>query len=217
MNDNQQRRLDKYEREMAFVADNAVDFPSASPGGKIADAQNTDITLIKQLASEQISAAGSQQIGLKDEALDEIYLLIRMMSRAADAMEDEIPGVEDLFPLPRNRSEQNILAAARNFAAAAAPYEAKFIEYDLPTGFLANLQSLITAAETAAINSDKADERTGGATGGIKAAMTRCGERSKKLGAIVKNKYVNNPQKLAAWLVASHLERAPKPAKPPTP
>jgi hypothetical protein len=37
------------------------------------------------------------------------------------------------------------------------------------------------------------------------------------LDGIVKNKYGNNIGKLAAWLSASHIEKAPKKQTPPTP
>jgi hypothetical protein len=37
------------------------------------------------------------------------------------------------------------------------------------------------------------------------------------LDGIVKNKYTNNPGKLAAWLSASHVEKAPKKKENPTP
>lgn len=37
------------------------------------------------------------------------------------------------------------------------------------------------------------------------------------LEGIVKNKYAANPGKLAAWLSASHVEKAPKKKDPPTP
>ena len=33
----------------------------------------------------------------------------------------------------------------------------------------------------------------------------------------VRNRYANNPGKLAAWLSASHVEKAPKKKTPPTP
>ena len=37
------------------------------------------------------------------------------------------------------------------------------------------------------------------------------------LDGIVRNVYANNPGKLAAWLSASHVEKAPKKKTPPTP
>jgi hypothetical protein len=36
------------------------------------------------------------------------------------------------------------------------------------------------------------------------------------VGGIVKNKYANDPGKLAAWLSASHVEKAPKKKETPT-
>lgn len=37
------------------------------------------------------------------------------------------------------------------------------------------------------------------------------------LARLGKNKYTNNPGKLAAWISASHVEKAPKKKDPPTP
>jgi len=37
------------------------------------------------------------------------------------------------------------------------------------------------------------------------------------LGGTVRNKYANDPGKLAAWLSASQVERAPKKEETPTP
>ena len=37
------------------------------------------------------------------------------------------------------------------------------------------------------------------------------------LDGIVRNRYANDPGKLAAWLSASHVKKAPQPAVPPTP
>jgi hypothetical protein len=37
------------------------------------------------------------------------------------------------------------------------------------------------------------------------------------LDGIVKNKYANNPGKLASWVSASHVEKAPKKKDTPTP
>lgn len=54
-------------------------------------------------------------------------------------------------------------------------------------------------------------------TGGLFDAAHRGMANGRKLNAIVRVKYDNDPQKLAAWTVASHLEKAPKAAAAPTP
>jgi hypothetical protein len=65
------------------------------------------------------------------------------------------------------------------------------------------------------------------AAGAIDALFRDMMAQSRKRSAIVKIKYRDNPGKLAAWTVASHLESAPKrnsgegdstpPPNPPTP
>jgi len=45
-------------------------------------------------------------------------------------------------------------------------------------------------------------------------AFSRGNEAVRRADAIVRNKYANNPGLLAEWTAASHVERAPKRAKP---
>lgn len=53
------------------------------------------------------------------------------------------------------------------------------------------------------------------ATAEIGAAIRRGMIARRILEGVVKNRYRNNVGKLAAWLSASHIERAPKSSKPP--
>lgn len=219
MRDVERRKLEKFERQEAFMIDSAADFPKPSPGDTGAMVNKAIVTEMRGLAAQQISGSSSaaQNIGNKDEALDELYQIIRNINRAANAFEDEIPGSNVQFRLPRNRSQQNLLATARSFHENAAPLAAKFIEYGLEADFLADLQNLINEIDAAGTNADSGGEQQAAATAGLIDAARRGMNNSRKLDAIVRIKYQNNPQKLAAWTVASHLEGAPKraPTNPP--
>lgn len=220
MKASQRRKMDKFEREDVFMTDNAADFPPATPGGKASADLSEVIDEIRTLAADQISGTdGSrQQVSVKDEDMDDLMFQIRQMNRAANAFEAEIPGSEMLFRLPRNRSEQNILATARAFYKDATPIATTFIDYGLATTFLATLQTTIDAAETRAALADSAEGQQSAATGGLVDATVRGMNISRRLDAIVRIKYAANPSKLAAWTVASHLERhTPVPRKPVTP
>lgn len=212
MEDSTRRRLEKFEREQAFMQDNAADFPKDTPGDVAAKKHTAIINELRDLAAKQLSGGGSarQGIGNKDDGLDELMLTIRNMNRAANAFEDEVPDINLKFRLPRNRSQQNILATARQFHTDAAPLEAKFVEYGLAADFLADLQAAIQAVDTAGTAADSGDEQRAAATGGLLDAARRGMDNSRKLNAIVRIKYTNNPQKLAGWTVASHLDRAPQ-------
>lgn len=220
MEASQKRKLEKFEREEVFLNDNLVDFPVNSPGAKALGELSGVITLIRTLAAEQVSGASSsrQHISVKDEQVDDLMQMIRNINRAANAFEDEIPGSDLKFRLPRNRSEQNILATARSFLADAAPLEAKFVEYGLPADFLAKLQALIDDVAAKGAAADSAGEQQAGATGGLIDAVQKGMNISRRLDAIIRIKYADNAGKLAAWTSASHLERAPqKPKSDPKP
>ncbi|HVE56554.1 MAG TPA: hypothetical protein VNB22_06975 [Pyrinomonadaceae bacterium] len=207
------RKLNKYQAESAFMTDNVTDFPRESPGEKTVKRFDEVITLIQTLAGQQSSQAVSQNIGIKDDNLAALIKLLQKMNRAANAMAEDVDGIEDLFRMPRRRSEAIWLATARAFHTDSAPFESEFQAYDLPATFRADLLALITAVEQAGTDADIAGEHKGGATGGLTAAFQEAGILSRRLNAIVQNKYIDNPQKLAAWSIASHLEAAPKRSK----
>jgi hypothetical protein len=215
MKDIERRKLEKLEREEVFLKDNIADFPAASPGEKALAELSAVIAEIRRLAAEQVSGASSarQHISVKDEEVDALMQLISHINRAAKAFEGEIPGSDLKFRLPRNRSEQNILATARAFLADAEPLKAKFIEYGLAADFLAQLQALIEAVDERGAAADSAGEQKSGATGGLAEAVRNGMKISRRLDAIVRIKYADNAAKLAAWTTASHLERAPKKKK----
>jgi hypothetical protein len=172
------------------------------------------IEQIVALAGTQVSGAVRQNVGIKDGFLDELKKLLQKMNRAAVSMADEIDSIENLFRMPRRRSEEIWIAAARAFYNDSAPYDDAFQEYDLPKTFRADLLTLISSFENATEVKDVAKEQRGGATGGLEAALREAGKSSRKLKGIVENKFVDDAQKLAAWVIASHLEAADKVTEP---
>ena len=217
MKASQRRKTDKYQREDNFMKDNAADFPVNSAGDKTAKEAVALTETIGNLAAQQISGADDarQHTDVKDDLMDDLYDTIRDINRAANAFDDEVAGVDMKFRLPRNRSGQNLIATAKSFAADAGPLEAKFVEYGLDEDFLEDFGDLIAEIETRGAQADTAEDSRAEATGGLMDSIRRRGAISRKLDSIIKIKYRTNPAKLAAWAVASHLERDPKPKKKP--
>jgi hypothetical protein len=212
MNDKERRRLDKYEREMAFMIDNAADFPAQSPGAVVAVMFQTEVQRARDCAANQVSGADmrAMKIDEKEEKLADLKEMMTMLDRAGDALGDEIEGIENLFGLPRNRSEQSVLAAARAQHAASEAYETQLVGYNLPADFRLQMHNLINGVDAANQAADISGESSAGATNAFKDCLRKLGAMSKKLDALNRNKYRNDPQKLGAWLVASHLARAPQ-------
>ena len=219
MKDHIRRKQDKFKRQDAFMIENAADFPSGSPGDEFAQVNRAIVAEIDELAAQQISGGSSsaQAVDNKDEDVDRVWAILKSMNRSAVAFDYQEPGSAAKYRIPDNRSEQNILATARAWRVDSEPLEAKFVRFGTDAGYREELQTLITRIEAHNAQSDTSLEKRGEATGGLTDSAKRGMENSRRLDRVVKNKYADNPRKLAAWTIASHLEKPPKrEPKPPT-
>lgn len=202
------------QREEVYNEDNKADYVKDSPIDKNAKALAAVIAEIKTLAAKQTSGFDDkrQAFEMLGAATDDLEDIMERINLAARASADEVEGIEEKFRLPYKPSIENLIAKANSFAADAPAYEAKLIEQELPADFIEILTTRTAIVETAADRTDSATEKHGGATAALKDAFRRGMAISKKHDALVKLKYRDNPQKLGAWTIASHLERRPKPA-----
>ena len=115
-----------------------------------------------------------------------------------------------MFRLPRKSAEEIWLAAGRAFHADSEPHEAAMREYIPEGNFRTDLMATITKMEADSTDIDIAEHGRGGATGSLKAHFRELGRLGRKANNIVLNKYEDDPEKLAAWTIASHLRAAPK-------
>lgn len=221
MNAKEARKIDKNEREIAFMDANAALYPTGSPGEKVAGLMREDILLVRKYSSGQISGVEERlmHVGEKQDDMDELMQFMTLMDNASTVLADEFPGIENMFGLPRNRSERSILMAARAQYDLSEPYETAMKDFDLEPNFRAEMLTLINRIEVANAAADASGGKSVGSTGGLKAAIARLTKNSKKLDAINRNKFRGNPVKLAEWLTAAHLERDPQrkdnPSQPP--
>ncbi len=215
MNDSILRKFDKFQRQDVYMKDSAADFPKNSSGDRAAVALAAVIAEMQTLDAQQTSGFDDkrQAYETKANALDVIDDLLEQMSLAAVAIGETIEGFEEKFRLPRKLTQAVKLAKARSFLADAPPHEAEFIAEGLDDDFLAQLQAAIPHFEETAAAADSAEELHAGATGALNNAAGRGMLISKRLDAAVRLKYRDNSAKLAAWTVASHLDRAPQRAK----
>ena len=220
MNDAHRRRMDKIDRERVFLTDNAADFPPGSPTDNISIQINAKVTDALSRDADLVSALGdkAQAMSVKGNARDNLLDEFRDVIAGATAIGDTaVPGITAKFKMPHPRTEQNLIATADAFIADAAPLEAQFIAVGLPNDFLDQILSAKNAFQTARDEADSAAEGHGEAVGALDALMRDIMALSRQRSALVKLKYKNDPGKLAAWEIASHLEKAPKPAAPPAP
>jgi hypothetical protein len=210
--------MDKLQREDVFMTDNERDFPADSPGGEVTSEMRPKMAdvLVKDAAVMQESGEKRAAQEGKDAARDEVVDLLRDFSTAGIGIGTEVPGLAAQFRVPHNRNDQNLIAVATAFYDASEPHKAPF-EKLLGGGCRASLITARDAFAEARAAYAGASEGKAGAAGALDALFRELMLNSRKRDAIVRLKYRNDPQKLAAWTVASHLERAPKRQAEPKP
>ena len=217
MTDNERRRLETFIRIKQFGADQADDFPPGSIAATQFGVIGGVIGEVEQFSGDQLASFGGarQLFVAKDTARENLREEMSDITRTARSMVYQFDGIDAEFRLPRNRNDQDLLAAARAFHENSAEYEAAFVEYGLPAAFRAELQAAIDAFEASLNPTGTAVDEQVAATAQIGEAIRRGMIARRILEAVVKNKYRSNVGKLAAWLSASHIERAPKKEKTP--
>lgn len=157
-------------------------------------------------------------------ARDELERDLAAISRTARSISQSIPGLEEKFRFTHDHKNQELLTASHLFAADALPLKTEFIKRGLPANFLDNLNDDINAFEEALARRTQGTTAHVNATAAIDDLVERGVKIVRELNLIMRNIFDDNHGKLAAWLSASHIERAPRrstaktqPAPPPTP
>ena len=164
--------------------------------------------------------------------LDSLKVNIQNITRTAAAIDLAEPGFADAFHPPKAYNPAALLTTADAFILklavqtgdttavknAKAALVAKFVAHEMKSDFAATLQ-----ADRAAIADEQgnmeADHEDGMGNTAVINPLIRKGKNAvATLDAIMHNKYSGQPDKLAAWTGASHVERDPhRKKKTPTP
>jgi hypothetical protein len=210
VNNNERRYYERAVRVNQFGIDNAGDFTGKA---------TAQFTLINTLVGEAESEAAKQQSGfgeaaqqfeIKDTAREDLREAMSAISRTAKSMEYEFDGISDKFLFRRNLNDVDLLAKARAFIIEATPYTLDFKEYGLNGTFVTDLTTLADAFEASFASTATAQAEHVSATAETFSKLREINVAVRTVDGIVRNRYANDPGKLAAWLSASHVEKAPK-------
>jgi hypothetical protein len=174
---------------------------------------------VEILNIERLSAAfGSGRSEAKqvtqtiNDARDNLFADLIAIREAAKVL-----GVEGKFPYPPRSNDEELVQVAGVYATSALPLKADLIAHELPPDFLEDL-----AADKAAFQAAMAERQNAvgdhiAARRELDDALARGVEIVRKLTSLMKVRYANNPGKLAEWAAATHIERAPRRRRTPTP
>jgi hypothetical protein len=176
----------------------------------------TVLSTIKELsthAAAQESGDSSVRRGATVKAVlrEQLREDLQAISRTARAIAIKREGFEDKFRVPREGNDRLLINAARAIASDAVAYVSDFIQFGLPENFLEELNETIELFEKAFTEKMTGKEVRVTATAAIDDSLNRGMEAVRQLDAIVKNRFKDDPAKLAAWVSAKNSGRDPRP------
>jgi hypothetical protein len=202
--------LATFKNVSTFGTKYVADFTAASIGGQQFAIVTNAVTSLGSLGSTQVSGGEQTHAGVLSKAVGRVHLHDDMIAITNAAHSLVLMGnatIAGKFLMPHSNGDQSLLNSARAFQTDAAAFSAALIGLGLPADFITHLGADITAFETAVTAKGAAQSTQGGATGGIADAAHQAAIALHILDTVVKNTYKANPQKLAEWAIASHVEK----------
>lgn len=212
MEDRIRRLYEMILRVLVFMRANAADFqamPFVAP--TVAALQEAANTLESLGAAKFTTTAAAKDTTLvRGDARDDLHEELKYLSGLWRTGYDEIGGEPNKFNTPRGSGDREWIAAGRAFVNELPAQREFFTERGETADFVANLATKTDAFE----QSVNLAEAAYGDRVGTNAALEEPARGGKKLvqklSVAIQRRYRANPQKLAAWLIASHIEKPPK-------
>ncbi|HJQ34203.1 MAG TPA: hypothetical protein VJ866_18640 [Pyrinomonadaceae bacterium] len=219
MTDNETRCFEMFLRVRSFYVDVSAVFASNNFVKSLFDEFDQLIADIQAQADAQAAgdASSRQFTQSKAAAREELERDLTAIDRTARSMSDDFPGIEEKFRFDPELKDRDLLTFAHNVAAAALPLKAEFLKRGIRVDFLEDLAADTAAFEQALSNRTEQKHVRVGATASIDDLIAAGLKRVRQLDPIMRNVFEDNTAKLAAWLSASRVERAPRRAKPAPP
>lgn len=206
-------------RVLSFFNANAADFAGISIVQTYLATLLENSNLLSQLSVNKVimtSASRNAVIskGDKRDLLRDAMLNIVEMWRS---MADEFAGSTNKFRMPVGSSDELLIATARSFQTEAQPLKEEFTKRGMRNNFLENLSILTESFEQTVNETEDAKRERIGTNAAFTEPAKNCQKMLDKLNPIAKQVFRENPQKLAEWLVASHIQRATRNKTEPKP
>jgi len=215
MDDKERSCNEMFQRVEDFGTTRKADFPAGSLGLELFALVSAAIADFDKHSSAQSSGASDSRRGTatKDAARTALREDLEEISRTARAMAFEIEGLDVKFRLPRYLNDQKLLETARAFATDAVAFKEAFIRYEMAADFLEDLAADVADFEAASQSQNLGTENQVTAGVAVDTAREQGMNAVRRLDAVVRNKYRNDPETLAAWERARHIERAKRSKK----
>ncbi len=221
------RECDSFNRSLVFAKANSADIPATSKGpGYVTALDNIYTQLVNAGATQKPVSATAQNALIL--ALDQKLDLMATIAKAVAATE---PGFDDAFPRCAHLNPGEVRRTANAYLAKLAPAPADdaattaakaarvqmFVDHAMPATLVADLQQDLKNIGAASGTHEQSRELGVSSTEEISQLVNQGRVQRSLLDVIFRTVYANIPEKLAAWVSASHVEHSSHHAAKPAP
>lgn len=209
MNALENRQLEMFARVRDFGVARTDDFAAGTLGQELFASLSQVVANLETHATSQTSQRNEAKktTASKTAVRETLLASLAALQRTARILALDDPGLENSFRLPRKVTDQSLLTAARAMVARATPLSAELIRHELPADFVTKLTAQITALEETITNRSEARSAQVTATASIGQMSEQGLALVQRLEVLVRNKYVSEPQTLAAWETARRVTK----------
>jgi hypothetical protein len=206
--------MDRMVRRKLTMMGRAFDFVRAHPSTDAswaALATRTEELLTRADAltvQERTGGVGERAAATRRRELRaQMQELLRHRVRVAEAASASNPVLVGEFEMPTIRGPHRIFVAnAQAMLAAALPQRELFITFGLGDTLLAELEAATLAIETATVEFNAGRREHVGARAELKAIADSCMETAGRLDGLVRVRFRNDAEQLAAWESARNVD-----------
>jgi hypothetical protein len=117
------------------------------------------------------------------------------------------------FSIPRRAKEEELINTGRSFVERAEPLKTEFIQHGLPPVFIENLKTSIQALEESLLSRANGQAARSGAIREFNKLLDHALNLVERFEAIIDNTMADDELVMAAWKVASQIDRLPQTTK----
>ncbi len=208
------RQYDMMIRVRDFGQTQAALFPTGSHAAELFERVGAAVAALAALAARKNSRVGSARLSTvqKAGARAELTEALKSLTRSARVLALDKAGLENKFRLPARHTVHDLVAAANAFIADAEPLRADFIRIGLAADFIERLQGMKNAFEASLGERSAATESVAATNLEIDELIANGMDAVRRLDVVVRNQAGDRPAVMTAWLRASRVEHAGKPA-----
>ena len=210
MNDQIRRRFNTAQRSIQYARDNPVDNELAAIF--LAQLQSQAARIQETFRAQRHGRAAMLSAAQHRQAIaEELREAMRQLAKIARVLDPlEFPDLRAHMRTSNLKVYVELLARARCFIDAARPIQNVFIAYGAPADFLPRMEALIEALKLAGNRKYTGQGEWICSTADLGAQTREAIRTLRKLQVILENLYRPNPDLLAGWKAATHIERGPK-------